>query len=1186
MEVVLRTRVKSGTRIDVSQVKCPARKPAESLIRSVAVPPAPPKQFTDEELKQQYGIHMATRLQADEAGKDKWADIDDDEDDWAPEAVEWMDGTKSTGITTENQPPPIEARGEMSKSGTPEPSKSTAAAIQPPSSAPGTKTILKPGAHLTDKSRASSMSLKTDLDKSGPTTKPTGGTPSKSPWKPLPPVETVSPIAPPVQQPPTSRFAQHDPHGFDALPPMSAAQEIAADDFSRNWRDNERGTRELFNSKSGQYEPVNDARRGSVRNDAAARQPALLQRPSQQGHPAEPSAAFQTNRTSSTGEGAQWGRRRGSSNASGGSGAPARRMSFGRPSDLPPISANLEDRRDSQALSISDTTTPGGAARQGYFQQPSAPSPADPATSPEQANGVPAGPPPEDPVAMQQRMMKERIERARAEKQRRIEEEEQEQQARKERLRLKMEALAKKEEPPVEPTKDVAAEPDKPVPSNADSKPKTQSPAKTSPPKPPLPTTSGEVTQYGMMKVHQPQPVKRPAGSATQPIDLTAQEQGQSQVSPPAVSEPVRSTKPSPSATQSHPSPQQVHARPREDHDLSSSQQPADDRRQQAWKSSGAQDRLNNWGQGLQNHAQSNNRVWGAPTKNALGNGIFDSGYARLPTGETQQSATSSASPGPIGPPSSAKRSPAASHVTASASHSPQHPRVHMQPNNASATHHSGEPLTNGASVPGAPGHGPGPIGPPRAPSNQTDQYPSQAPRGDWKGLGPLVDQSSVESARARDQHERGLRHPDDLARLREGRHGGMDDVRLSGNDHIIHDGKSGRGAPGMQPSGGQLPLDQHPASMLNGAYRHTLGTNEAQQQRPIGDKMVGGAVMPANAQQQPHAAPGARASRFFPPKAEVASQQQVAPSKPEGLDDSPPPPDAGDLFGKAAPSQAKVKLPPPKAVVKLPQVAPSPPPQPVQMPMRPVQPRLGSQPIVQQIAWQDRINNLFHPGRPSQPITSPGKAQALPVASASRAPLDAVPQEHSATVSLPTSTPRKQQHYMFATNYNSDARSKAPSDVLISDEERQTGSVPTVRVPRGPYMNSHLMKYDLALPSFAPSLPPMYTVSYQGSGHLFEWTLQGPGLPVEVHLPGQAARKTQFKRRPTREYRGNISYRGRGRGGKPHTPTSRKSSSQFSPSGSQAGVPRSPSVANSSGNGRGSHHGKPRGKRTASAAQ
>jgi len=67
-----------------------------SLTCATATPLPPPKQFTDEELKQQFGIHMTARLQSDEMGKEaKWADIDDEEEDWAPEAVVWMDGTKS-----------------------------------------------------------------------------------------------------------------------------------------------------------------------------------------------------------------------------------------------------------------------------------------------------------------------------------------------------------------------------------------------------------------------------------------------------------------------------------------------------------------------------------------------------------------------------------------------------------------------------------------------------------------------------------------------------------------------------------------------------------------------------------------------------------------------------------------------------------------------------------------------------------------------------------------------------------------------------------------------------------------------------------------------------------------------------------------------------------------------------------
>jgi hypothetical protein len=150
-------------------------------------------------------------------------------------------------------------------------------------------------------------------------------TPVKSPWAALPPVDKVAPVAieiPQSQPPSQSRFVQRDPHGFQAMPPPPA-KEIAADDFSRSWRDGNASTsRELYNSQSGRYEPVNEGRRGSTRNDA--RQPAVLQRPHQDG-PAEPSAAFQTHRAGA--QDPSYGRRRTSSNVSGGSGHFGRRLS-------------------------------------------------------------------------------------------------------------------------------------------------------------------------------------------------------------------------------------------------------------------------------------------------------------------------------------------------------------------------------------------------------------------------------------------------------------------------------------------------------------------------------------------------------------------------------------------------------------------------------------------------------------------------------------------------------------------------------------------------------------------------------------------------------------------------------------------------------------------------------------------
>ena len=71
------------------------------------------------------------------------------------------------------------------------------------------------------------------------------------------------------------------------------------------------------------------------------------------GGPAEPSAAFQTHRSSHP-ESGHWGRRRASSNVSGGSGSFGRRMSIGRP-DGP--AKPYEGRRGSQVNGVFDHST-------------------------------------------------------------------------------------------------------------------------------------------------------------------------------------------------------------------------------------------------------------------------------------------------------------------------------------------------------------------------------------------------------------------------------------------------------------------------------------------------------------------------------------------------------------------------------------------------------------------------------------------------------------------------------------------------------------------------------------------------------------------------------------------------------------------------------------------------------------
>ncbi|OTB01124.1 hypothetical protein M426DRAFT_14842 [Hypoxylon sp. CI-4A] len=272
------------------------------------------KKLSDEELVHKYGIHMAGRLGPEDAkGQSNWADIDDDEE-WAPETITWGDGTKITlPHSDETAPSPSTVPATLHKEVAPlAPPKSKSPA--PVASATASPTI-KPGVPAS----AKSLVLKGVPEKPTLVAKPpVPPMPAKSPWARLPPVEKLPPGQLDTPTPPTNSYPPVRDHvAKNVAPPLT--KEIAADDFSRSgFRENHvTNHNQLYNSHSGRYEPVMD-RRGS-RNDIPGRQPAVLQRPQHhelQG-PAEPSAAFQTSRT--TGE-VSFNRRRGSSNVSGTSG--------------------------------------------------------------------------------------------------------------------------------------------------------------------------------------------------------------------------------------------------------------------------------------------------------------------------------------------------------------------------------------------------------------------------------------------------------------------------------------------------------------------------------------------------------------------------------------------------------------------------------------------------------------------------------------------------------------------------------------------------------------------------------------------------------------------------------------------------------------------------------------------------
>ncbi|KAK9793545.1 hypothetical protein SCARD494_06129 [Seiridium cardinale] len=572
--------------------------------------PAPePKKYSDEELKK-YGIHMAERLRPeDDHGQAKWADEDEDEE-WVPDAITWTDGTK---ITLENQPTPSVAPAVPVAP--PAPVEVPAPVEKPKSPAPA---VLSESARASPSVKPSLIASGKSLVLKGAPEKPTlvakapaQATPAKSPWAPLPPVDRASPVAMEVPNhhhqlpPPVRGYPPRDPSlAKSATPPP--AKEIAADDFTRApWRDGHSGgNRELFNSQSGRYEPVHD-RRGS-RHEINQRHPALLQRPSQhqqdQQGPAEPSAAFQTSRHSGQ-DAMPYGRRRTSSNVSGGSGSLMHRL--GKPHDMAP---------PEQYTHAAGQPSPARSQYAQPYQSLSSPSQTDavlhnvqpPAEVPVEAAA--AVTPLEDDIELQKRLMRERRELA---IKRRLEEEAKEDAARKERIRLKLEAMG-----PAPERKSTKKEEPKEVPFKRDGPPagifsKEDLAAAAAERAVPSPTSSPKKKDATMAK-SEPNPTINGVSPGSMQPDK-------------AQTEAVRSGPSSGSQSAVWPE---------------STQKPADS--------------LPSWSSGSQSGTRN---VWAAPGNDrSLGNGTFDADLGQLADSEPAQPASTASRPTPIGPPRSASQ--------------------------------------------------------------------------------------------------------------------------------------------------------------------------------------------------------------------------------------------------------------------------------------------------------------------------------------------------------------------------------------------------------------------------------------------------------------------------------------------------------------------------------------------------
>ncbi|EAW11226.1 uncharacterized protein ACLA_089180 [Aspergillus clavatus NRRL 1] len=1046
------------------------------------VQPTPPKHLTDEELKQQYGIHMTSRIQEDGGGTEaKWADIDDDEDDWAPETIEWTDGTKTSLAHTETAHPTGQDPKALTETKISPPALEPVPIKEAPKVVPKSTTIIGPnptvlrlGANAERQAKSATVLSKGPNDKPSSASTSPAPPPAKSPWAQLPPVEKVSPVMPPVQVYTPGHPPVKDSHVSEAPSGIIPPKEIAADDFNRTWRETQSGaTRELFNSRSGRYEPVPEVRKAPWRHEQSFRPSTLLQRPTQgeQAGPAEPSPAFQTHRSSGHDSG-HWTRRRTSSNVSGGSGSFGRRMSIGRP-DAP--QRMFETRRGSQVNGNIDPSllhkeqlpskeAPVRGLSPGRHGPASAARPSHGPAGPQQdisvndshmsnqqpsASPVPEAvdtavlAPQEDPVAMQERIMKEKRLEAR---QRRLEQEEKEEAAKRERIRQKLEALG--------------PAPEKPKPKRKESLDTSKAEvnaslaaaqASHSPPKPPVPEPTGEPKQYGMMKVHHPDAVKK----------LVAANEKERIVEKPA---PIANARraPSPAREPKHDA-AMVSGPPQ----LADSQQ---SRVSDKLSESRTEESSSQWKSNLD--VSSSYSPWSANTKlgaaassianpwkplsndKTLGNGIFDQALGGFPPRDISLRGHLGLDqpPMPHGPqPFTAPTRPTQETTTIPSLPSPEVRHVPFDPMH---------PIVR-----------PGPIGPPSTQQPHWQQEPHVTSTAAWNNF------HTVAAKREAEENEKLL---SDMNTVREGQ-----SLQVSFNETW------------RQVRAG----DQNGQRQVIGVQRSTENTGAISSHLPGFDHPV--STLPfADTHARPLVNVPARSSRFFP----QATEQFKRPAYEEEdqiRSPSPPPPEelSNHPVYTGDSNRPLVHLPAPKPIVKLPPkfvAPPPPPPPPTFASMVAAPPRAPPQPISTATSWQEKINCLF--GKK----TVPEKKNALAVTSASKEPLDV--QLHIAAVSV--SLPHHIENVILTGDGVASAQQVEETEEIF--EDREAGSLPVVRVPN----NAPPAAWHAAPPPSqsrlrVKNLKPMQVHSIEP--YLFGISdKDSPGsLRVSIRFPGTIAAKT-----------------------------------------------------------------------------
>ena len=981
-------------------------------------------------MKQQYGIHLTSRLQADGESKEaKWADIDDDEDDWAPETIEWNDGTKTTLAATDvnivaGQKPPSDF--SMAE----QPAQPEVIKMRPPqftSSVGPNATVLKLGANAERQQAQRALAEKARSPLEKPRTSSSGApapAPSKSPWASLPPVDKASPvfINPQPMGPPRLPSQDYRQNPAANMTAPSPATEISADDFNRAWRDGPSSQpRELFMPNSGRYEAVPENRRRMSKNDQNFRAPAVLQRPSQSESygPAEPSAAFQTHRTST-----DVSRRRASSTLSGGSGQLARRMSI-KSSEMAPPVFDSQARPPSQDGPSEQAQTPTNQARGDPMAA------IGPAGAPAPGPGpVPAPYDIEAERTKQKAEMKQRIEQARR---RKDEEQAREEAEKQERIRQKLASLA-----PLPPSEKVKLEEAivqgehvrKESGASADARAVPVTGVTHSPPKPPQPLATGEPQQYGMMKVHPMDTVTKlgPVGSQSMSKSRDQHDDTARMPPPSATMRPasLNATEPSPKLSKS---------------------------------ASAGGDARNGWSDVADQRAPASalgslGNLWGVPSNKALGNGTFDqtlAGYA-----PQDLSRASSTAQGWMGRTPTAGRSPQPQYLN------------HNGPENrsqgpASLISPEATPLAVDSEADSMfPTVRPAPIGPPQ---QHAPQSRANGMGGGPQSNGTLAAWHNFHQVAGQQERVESEKYQRDLAAKREeeARTGVRQGPQYSFNETWK---KIDAGEQAGQRQLSNVYQNAAPTSSSFGA---------------VGQPARGSRFFPPGSSG--HAQQDRRAVTYSHP--EVARSPSPPPAEEY---ESYHPAFDGD---KRYPA---VRLPMAKPVVNLPPAAPLTPPSPIPaamstepeqplswaaraaMPAAPRTPtlRAASTPIAQNPTWQERFNGLLKTTAAAK--TSPTMAvQALAVTSSTREPLDVLAPAVSASVSMPQ---QSGPGPVEGAELSSSNRVEEEEDLF---EDRELASLPTINLPLQPLVSAPLATVPRRwpLPVDASSVDHLFMVNY-----------------------------------------------------------------------------------------------------------